>query len=326
MERPGTLPAFTEEQRAAVHKLLALKVAHMMGRKMEEGDWSEVYCAAKGIPNRGWSNLDIDVVHGNLGIEHKMLCFRSKPTIEEACGTTLMHPSATRSFRIASLDADPNDVMVEVLTQYAELLDERRAAVEAQNETGQPADMRTGWLLWQESLRQFMYFEEPTVAPNPADYYAEWHERKSGGRRKSSKNLWIFERETGRKRLSVTTSAGGKIQPYFDVPPPNDPSLYIFTVIGEQLDTGVVRVWITRRTATELQRLLGSLETDAVSSAILESVASMATDAMTADADEEDEVVPVIVTEEAYEGLTSSLVGVNDEHCFQLLVDYLSAH
>lgn len=319
------LPAFTDEEQEVVQKLLALKVAHMMGRKMEEGDWSEVYCAAKRIPNRGWSNLNIDVVHGNLGVEHKMLCFRSKPTIDEACGTTLMHPSATRSFRIASLDADANDVMHEVLTQYAELMDQRRKAVEAQNETGFPADMRTGWLLWQVSLRQFLYFEEPTVAPEPDKYYAEWRDRR-GGARKASRNLWIYERDTGRKRFSVTTSAGGKIQPYFDVPPPSDPNVYIFTVIGEQIDAGLIRVWVTRRTATELERLIGGLGPDAVSTTILESVAAMATDAMGEEAAEQDEVVPLAVTEEAYEQLTSALAGVNDEHCFQLLVDYLASH
>jgi hypothetical protein len=325
MSSPVTLPAFTPEEQASVERLLALKVAHMMGRKLEEGDWSEVYCAAKGIPNRGWSNLNIDVVHGNLGVEHKMLCFRSKPTIDEACGTTQMHPSATRSFRIASLDADPNDVMVEVLTQYAELMDQRRAAVETQNDTSRPADMRTGWLLWQVSLRQFLYFEEPTKAPNPNDYYAEWRDRK-GGARKASRNLWIYERATGRKRFSVTTSAGGKIQPYFDVPMRNDPNVYIFTVIGDQIDGGLIRVWVTYRTASELRRLIGGLDPKLVSTTILESVASMATDELGEEAADQDEVAPITVTEEAYEQLTSALGGVNDEHCFQLLVDYLASH
>ena len=245
-----TLTAFDDEQRERVHTLLALKVAHMMGRKLEEGDWSEVYCLAKGIPNRGWSNLNIDVMHGNLGVKHKMLCYRSRPSIEEACGTTLMHPSATRSIRIASFDADPNTVMREVLQQYGELIDERRRKVEEQNDTGLPADMRTGWLLWQESLREFLYFEEPMTIPDPEGYYAEWRD-SGGGVRKASRNLWIYERATGRKRYSVTTAAGIKIQPYFDVPPPIDPNLYIWTVIGERIEGGLVRVWLTRRTARE---------------------------------------------------------------------------
>lgn len=323
MSKVITLPAFTAEEQATVQKLLALKVAQMLGRKFEEGDWSEVYCAAKGIPNSGWSNLNIDVIHGNLGVEHKMLCFRSKPMIDEACGTRQMHPSATRSFRIASLDADPNVVMVDVLSQYAELLQQRRDAVEAQNDTGEPTDMRTGWLLWQVSLRQFLYFEEPTAPPNPDDYYAEWRDRK-GGVRKGSRNLWIYERATGQKRFSVTTSAGGKIQPYFDVPPRNDENLYIFTVLGEQIDTGLIRIWLTPRTATQLERLIGSLDTETVSKTVLEAVAAMAAGVPGEDAGEQEVVVPVTITEEAYEKLTSALYGVNDEQLFQLLADYLA--
>ena len=89
------------------------------------------------------------------------------------------------------------------------------------------------------NLRQFLYFEEPIRAPNADDYTAEWVE-SGGGSRKGSRNLWIYEKATGKKRFSVTTSAGAKIQPYFDVPPPNNPNLYIFTVIGEVIMDGFV--------------------------------------------------------------------------------------
>jgi hypothetical protein len=34
----------------------------MMGRKLEEGDWAEVYCRANGIPKKGWSNLKLDIM------------------------------------------------------------------------------------------------------------------------------------------------------------------------------------------------------------------------------------------------------------------------
>jgi hypothetical protein len=233
----ATLPVFTPDERAVVHQLLALKVADMMGRKLEEGDWAEVYCRARAIENKGWSNLNIDVVHENLGVEHKMLCFRSKPDIESACGQTLMHPAATRSIRIDSVDAEPNEVMADVFQQYRALIEARTRKVADQNTTAKAVDMRTGWLLWQESLRAFLYFEEPMQAPDPSDYFAEWHS-STGGTRKPSKNLWIYERETGRKRYSVTTAAGIKIQPYFDVPAPNDPNLYVWQVIGEQIDAG----------------------------------------------------------------------------------------
>ena len=100
MIRPKTLQAFTKKQYELVHFSLAAKVATMLGRKFEEGDWAEVYCKVKGIPDTGWSNLNIDVAHQGLGVEHKMLCVKSNKKIKEYCGTTLMHPSATRSIRI----------------------------------------------------------------------------------------------------------------------------------------------------------------------------------------------------------------------------------
>ena len=52
-----TLRAFSILQARKAKVLLAAKVANMMGRKFEEGDWSEVYCKAKDIPDSGWSNL-----------------------------------------------------------------------------------------------------------------------------------------------------------------------------------------------------------------------------------------------------------------------------
>jgi hypothetical protein len=295
----------------------------MMGRKFEEGDWSYVYCRAKGIPEAGWSNLNIDVTHENLGVEHKMLCYRSDATLARAFGTTLMHPSATRSIRVPSLDSDPNDAMRDILTQYGDLIRARREKVAEQNTNGMEPDMRTGWLLWQESLREFLYFEEPMVEPDPNAYFAEWREREAGGGiRKGSKNLWIFDRESGRKRYSITTSAGAKIQPYFDVPPPDDPNVYLFTVIGEQLAIGKVRVWLTQSTAKELERLIGSLDTDAVSDAVLKTVLKV--EEIAAEFKSVEEAgVSILLREDAYRALIEALPGVNDDHSFQLLMEHL---
>src|SRR5436309_1575427 len=108
MAKVRTLPTFTPEQRIKAHALLAAKVAYMMGRKFEEGDWAEIYCKAKGIPLKGWSNLNIDIIHEGLGVEHKMLCYRSNTDLAEACGQTMMHPAATRSIRVppTSVSAD----------------------------------------------------------------------------------------------------------------------------------------------------------------------------------------------------------------------------
>lgn len=94
----ATLQAFSHEehQKAKVH--LATQVAHMMGRKLEEDDWNKVYCAAKDIPHTPWSNLNIDVNYEGLGVEQKLRRYGRLDgrSIKVACGTTMMHPAATR--------------------------------------------------------------------------------------------------------------------------------------------------------------------------------------------------------------------------------------
>lgn len=300
----------------------------MMGRKFEEGDWSHVYCKAKGIPQLGWSNLEIDVTHENLGIEHKMLCYRSKPCIEEACGTTLMHPSATRSIRLPLLDADPNDVMADVLTQYGNLIEERTRKVRSQNRSGKPEDMRTGWLLWQASLRQFLYFEEPMTIPDPSRYEAKWVQRESGAHsgRKGSRNLWVFDKSTGHKRYSITTSAGAKIQPYFDVPPPTDPNVHVFTVIGERLIAGRVRIWLTEATRRDLQRLFGTLEVEALSQKIIGAACDAAgAAAAQSGAAQHEAGAEIVLAEEAYEALLDAFPANSDELSIRLLIESRAA-
>lgn len=43
---PTTLPVFTAAEFERARLFLATHVADMMGRKLEEGDWAKVYCAA----------------------------------------------------------------------------------------------------------------------------------------------------------------------------------------------------------------------------------------------------------------------------------------
>jgi len=315
-----TLAAFTPEQFDTAHRLLAAKVAHMMGRKLEEGDWAEVYCRAKGLPNRGWSNLNVDVVHAGLGVEHKMLCYRSDTNIARACGEALMHPAATRAIRIPAGRISAERAMHEVLRQYTELIQRRTDKVRESAPHGTEPDMRTGWLLWQESLRQFLYFEERMTAPNPGDFTAEWVE-SGGGSRKGSRNLWIYARATGRKRFSVTTSAGAKIQPYFDVPPPSDPNLYIFTVIGEVINGGQIRCWITRTTWQDLEQILGEVNSRTITQAIQQHVADLPP--AVAGPVVQEPAQPLDISAETYDLLKSRLPGVNDDHCFQLLIRLL---
>ena len=164
----NTLAVFTSEEASRAKLLLAAKVASMMGRKLEEGDWNEVYCKAKGIPESGWSNLRIDVNHNGLGVEFKMLRvtqLRGR-SIRDICGTTRMHPALTRSIRIDDIELPADEVMTDVLTQYSDLIEEHTNRVKSDSPDG-TADMRTGWLLWEDELREFLYFEETMAKPNP---------------------------------------------------------------------------------------------------------------------------------------------------------------
>lgn len=320
MRRPAILQAFTEKEFLRAYVLLASKIATMMGRKLEEGDWSQVYCGAKGIPSQGWSNLKIDVVDGALGIEHKMLRVQAAD-IRQVCGTSPMHPAATRSIRIPD-EKDPTKAARDIIGQYAALI-RQRAEMVKKNAGGQEPDMRTGWLLWQDALRQFLYFEEEMLPPDPGDYTAEWKESGTeGGLRKTSRNLWVFETETGRKRYSITTSAGAKIQPYFDVPPPTEKNLYLFTVQGEVLENGMVRLWITRSTARIIERALGHLNGETISAAILE-IANAQPPIPTAPQRIEDTAVEILITQDAYAALQNNFAGLSDEHMAQLFAEYL---
>ncbi len=324
MKYPEVRPSFSEEEYIKAHTLLASMVARMMGRKLEEGDWSLVYCTAKSIPYSGWSNLNIDVIHQNLGVEHKMLRVKSDRPIKDYCGTSLMHPAATRSIRVPTTEGDPTEAARDVLAQYAELIQQRYQQV-TENAPGVEPDLRTGWLLWQGRLREFLYFEEEMLAPNPRDYWAEWRE-SGGGARKTSRNLWVYENETGKKRYSITTSAGAKIQPYFDVPSPKNPNLYYFCVQGEQVEGGLIRIWVTSTTARILATTLGSIDTTTISTAILECAKEMP-----ASAAEEgkhmpkiDQAIPILITKEAYIALAENFPGVSDEHLMQIFIRQLS--
>lgn len=322
MQRPRTLQAFSPKEFAYAHQLLATRVAFMMGRKLEEGDWAHVYCIAKNIPYVGWSNLNIDVMHNGLGVEHKMLRQPSDKPLRDICGTRLMHPAATRSIRIPSLDSLPNEAMSDVLTQYADFLGERRKLV-SEKARGAQADMRTGWLLWQANLQEFLYFEEETILPDPQDYFAEWKE-SGGGSRKASKNLWVYEKETGQKRYSITTAAGAKIQPYFDVPPPSDPNLYYFKVQGEELTNGLVRIWVTTATERELRRLVGDLTVENIG-LVIESAATEPVARNPERITQNEEAKEILLALESYELLAASFPGVSDEHMIQLLIQRLSS-
>ena len=272
------------------------------------------------IPDAGWSNLNIDINSGGLGVEFKMLHISrlgERPIIDK-CGTTLMHPSATRSIRIDNLEVRPEDAMRDVFAQYGDLIESRTEAVRETSGSGE-ADMRTGWLLWENKLKEFLYWEERMLAPDASAYYARWHHRPAMGARKASKSLWIFDRATNLKRYSVTTSAGIKIQPYFDVPPPDDPYLYHFRVQSEPVAEDSVVLWVSSWTAQELRMRAGTTDKEVISDLILNAGLSDSV----ADATAEDERfagVPVEITREAFDCLGERWAGVNDDDSIRLFL------
>lgn len=318
------LQAFTDKEKELAKRLLATQVASMMGRKMEEGDWSRVYCLAKNIPEGGWSNLHIDVNYQGLGREMKLLRIaglRDRP-IKIVCGTTLMHPSATRSIRIDDTSRNATAVMRDVFEQYSGLINERtrRVTEAAPNKT---ADMRTGWLIWEDNLTEFLYFEERMLSPNPAQFTAEWNVTPARGARKASRSIWIYDKDTGQKRYSVTTSAGIKIQPYFDVPLPSDKNLYYFRVQSEPLNATTVRLWVSAATARALKSKLGSLDSATVSTAILKAIERVGTIAL-APGEDDGLAVAVDISKEVHMQLVAAWQAVSDEHHAQLLLEALA--
>jgi hypothetical protein len=317
------LNTFTQEEFCKAKVYLATQVATMMGRKLEEEDWSKVYCKAKNIPHKGWSNLHIDINHQGLGVEIKMLriaTLGNRP-LKSICGTTQMHPAATRSIRIEDTHLDANEVMKDIFNQYEQLIQNRTNFVKTTTPKGSP-DMRTGWLIWENNLREFLYFEEPMAIPQACDFVAEWSITPAKGMRKASKSLWIYEKTTQKKRYSVTTSAGVKIQPYFDIPGPLDENLYYFCVQGEEARSGAVIMWVAASTAKALKAVLGSLDQDIVSRAV-ERVMLNNQGNIISLSEDESLAVPIAIDKTVYQALLKEWEAVSDEHRAQLLLKSL---
>lgn len=178
--------------------------------------------------------------------------------------------------------------------------------------------MRIGWLLWKDTLEEFLYFEEQMIKPVSSDFHAEWSITPKIGVRKKSRSLWIYENSTGKKKYSITTTAGPKIQPYFDVPAPNDANLYHFKVQGVCVEGGLIKVWLTRSTAKYLELLLGSLDSDELSKAI-DNFIPNAIDIENKASTSEDIAVPILVKADAYKKLKTLFTYPSDEYMFQQL-------
>lgn len=218
---------------------------------------------------------------------------------------------------------DANEAMRLVIAGYQKVLDERRAKALAIS-NGRPVELRSGWLLYESSLSEFLYWEEPTVNLNPTEHKAVWKERvaRGEGGRRGNKNLWIYNKATGRKVWSVTGGGSGtKIQPYFTVPTADDENLCYFRVQGEMLAGDTVRVWITEPTARTLKGILGDLDPERLSDAILKAAATAPSLAATED---HERVQELVILHAAYIALKEKFPGVSDEHCFQLLCKRLA--
>lgn len=312
-----TLSVFSNQELLLANDLLSAKVSTMLGRKMEEDDWDFVYCNSKKIPQATWSNLGIDVKHNGVGIEQKMLKINNSSPIKDACGTRKMHPAGTRSIRVDS-GWEPDYALKSVLEQYCELVDSR--ALEVAKSTGACVDeveMRIGWLLWKQKLDEFLYFEQVMDKPDFRDYYAVWQRNPARGARKASSSLWIYHKETGVKQFSVTTDAGAKIQPYFEIPPADDPNLYHFKVQGVTEGGDLVKVWMTKSTANYLSMLVGSFDSEVVSKAILDFDWSSVESGKNDFVSPRDIAMPLYVSEKAYKKLKLHYGEVSDEYLFQ---------
>ena len=316
-----TLSAFTPVEFQKAKSLLAARVAYMMGRKLEEADWAHVYCKARGLDALGWSNLNADVTVAGLSLEHKMMRCSESEAIKNHCGTRMMHPALTRRVSLPDI-VDSEEAMRVVITSYQKVLDERHSKAAAIS-GGKSVELRSGWLLYDSSLTEFLYFEEPSQNLNPDKHRAVWSERlkKGEGGRRGNRNLWIYD-ENDQKVWSVTGGASGtKIQTYFKVPAANDEHLCYFRVQGEPLSAETVRVWVTESTAKNLRQLLGELDTRRVTDAILNVSAS---DEMLTATEECEEILELVIGQNAYAALKEKFLGVSDEHCFQLLCKRLA--
>jgi hypothetical protein len=178
-----------------------------------------------------------DFLNSGLGVEWKALG-RPEPKVDQ--GKWLMHPAATR--RIAWDPTRPEEECKNtILGQWAAAIDDFEKRVKATSLTGS-ADIRWGILLWRGDLGSFLYYEETMIKPNPARFTAKWIVGKHRGA--DTKNLGIFDVDTGQKMYSVTLPKNGsKLQPYFHIPTVED-GAYVFNVA----DKGERPLWVSQET------------------------------------------------------------------------------
>ena len=210
---PIHLRPFTADQFAAAEIEAKRLSRTLQGRKLEEGDWTDLYCRAKGTPSTGWSNLPFrDHLHDGIGVEFKLLC---RPNPAQDMGRALMHPSATRTINFDESGSAASATKT-VLEQWGNQIKVFGQRIASTSEAG-TYEARWGILLWAPDHSQFLYFEEALTKPDPESFEGRWV--NGSHRNRPTRDLHIFERGTEKKRYSCTLPRNGaKLQPYFDVP------------------------------------------------------------------------------------------------------------
>jgi hypothetical protein len=258
---PEYLQAFNPEEVLEASAMVNRLVRSLQGRKVEEGDWTSLYCEVKGAPDRGWSNLSFrDYLHDGIGVEFKILSNRSPSS---SMSRWVMHPAATRRINFQE-DGPADEAMRQIFEDWCNSIDEFEQRVKRTSKRG-TADLRWGILLWAPDHSEFLYFEERLEKPDPKDFHARWHDGKHRG--KPTRNLHIFDRATDEKRFSCTLPRNGaKLQPYFRVPTVQE-GAHLFR--PEPLDT--VPIFIKKHDMDLLVTLYPSIDPDEALSLLLQS-------------------------------------------------------
>jgi len=199
------LPVFTDDQFNLLTSVWIQKISRIGMNKLEEEHWTDVYCAALGIPQSGFSNIfGKDTEHGDSVIEMK--CIRKDDPFSPG---RIMHPALTRRVAEWSSDDPPETSLRKVVQSYNTLIESTFKGKKA----------RWGLLVYSPCLSKATYFEYPIRILDISQLRAEYSSRKGSSSRNSTINLWVFQEDT--KIMSVTSpKAGMKIQPYFEVPHP----------------------------------------------------------------------------------------------------------
>jgi hypothetical protein len=257
---PKHLVAFDADQLLAVTAEVNRLARSLQGRKLEEGDWTSLYCRVKGARERTWSNMPFrDYLHNGVRVEFKLLANKSPAS---CIGKSLMHPAATRTINFDERER-ASDAMAKVFAQWGAAIDDFEQRVSQTSRTAS-ADIRWGILLWAPDHSEFLYFEEKLEKPLVKDYEAHWHDGNHRG--KPTRNLHIFERASGKKRFSCTLPRNGaKLQPYFDVPDIAH-GAHIFR--PEKGD--VLPLFVKKSDADAIQKLFPDLESENAIEQLLE--------------------------------------------------------